>query len=165
MEHVTVDDLPREPYDESLHTDRRDLSAALGTTDVAIARYALDPGERFSGSLHDHTHQEEVFVVLEGEASFEVETEDGTDQITVGADEAVRFAPGEFQTGRNDGDEPLVALAIGAPKDGGDVLVSRIPVLDDRDVACPDCGLEYMRISREGPGLVCPECDARTEVE
>lgn len=161
MERVAVDDVEPTPYDEDLHSDRRVLSDALGTTEAAVVRYALAPGERFSGSLHAHPDQEEIFVVLEGEATFKTET----GETSVAAGEAVRFEPGEFQTGGNRGDGPVVALAVGAPKDTGAVLVSRIPVLDDLDVECPDCGLDFMRISQEGPGLVCPECAARLEVE
>jgi transcription elongation factor Elf1 len=75
-------------------------------------------------------------------------------EIAVGAGEAVRFAPGEFQSGRNGGDGDLVALAMGAPRDSEDV---RIPL------PCPECGHDDMRLGagEDGPELVCPDCDAR----
>jgi len=46
--------------------DRRDVSAALGATDVAIMYHELEPGEAFSGGFHAHHDREELFVVLEG---------------------------------------------------------------------------------------------------
>jgi hypothetical protein len=72
-------------------------------------------------------------------------------QVTVGAGEAVRFAPGEYQSGTNTGDAPVVALALGAPKDSEDVRVPQ---------ECPDCGNGNMRAipGDEGFTLVCPEC-------
>ncbi|TYL38445.1 cupin [Natronococcus pandeyae] len=162
MEHVSIDDLEPDPVEEAYQSDRRVLSDPLDTDHLAIAYYALEPGERFSGSVHAHADQEEVFVVLEGEATFE--TRDG--EIVVGQDEVIRFAPGEFQSGRNDADEALVALALGAPRDGEDVRIDRIPVLDDRDVSCPDCDQDSMRIPTDGrSGLVCPACDAELVVE
>ena len=161
MQKVSIDDVPPEPAAE-YHADRRPLSDPLNTSDVALTRYVLEPGERFSGSVHAHMDQEEVFVVLEGEATFE--TDGG--EVTVGEDEAIRFGAGEFQTGWNDGDGPVVALALGAPRDTEDVRISRIPVLEDRDVACPDCGHDHMRVSGdEEAGLVCPACGSRLVIE
>jgi len=150
MERVSIDEV--EPSALGSDVDRRGLSEPLGATDVALNRYRLDPGERFSGGLHAHTDQEEIFVVVEGEATFE--TMDG--DVSVGAGEAVRFAPGEFQSGKNDGDEPVVAFALGAPRDSEDV---RIPQ------ECPECGHENMRAvpSDDGFDLRCPECGAELE--
>ncbi|OTF10536.1 cupin domain-containing protein [Halorubrum sp. SD690R] len=150
MERVSIDEV--EPSALGSDVDRRGLSEPLGVTDVALNRYRLDPGERFSGGLHAHMDQEEIFVVVEGEATFE--TMDG--DVSVGAGEAVRFAPGEFQSGKNDGDEPVVAFALGAPRDSEDV---RIPQ------ECPECGHENMRAvpSDDGFDLRCPECGAELE--
>ena len=161
MRKVSIDDVSPEPADE-YHSDRRALSDPLNTTDVAITRYVLEPGERFSGSVHAHMDQEEVFVVLEGEATFETEA----DEVVVRENEVIRFGPGEFQTGANDGDGPVVALALGAPRETEDVRISRISVLDDRDVTCPDCGHDHMRIpTGDEPGLVCPACGATLVVD
>ncbi|WP_129114343.1 cupin domain-containing protein [Halegenticoccus tardaugens] len=127
----------------------RRLSEPLGTTHVAINHYRLAPGEGFPSGLHAHADQEEVFVVVEGEATFE--TLDG--EITVGEGEAIRFAPGEFQSGRNASADDLAAFAIGAPRDSEDV---RLPL------ACPDCGHDTLRLNSGGGGqtLVCPDCGA-----
>jgi hypothetical protein len=72
----------------------------------------------------------------------------------VSAGEAIRFTPGEFQSGRNDGDVDLVAFAIGAPRDSEDV---RIPL------PCPECdqrGGGELRLDTSGEelALVCPDC-------
>jgi uncharacterized cupin superfamily protein len=157
VETISLSDVDPDPYDDELHTDRRDLTGPLGTGDVALVRYVLAPGERFSGSVHTHMDQEEVFVILEGEATFE--TPSGTQRVAAG--EAVRFGPGEFQSGYNAGDTDCVALAIGAPRDSEDVRVTSIPVLDE-DVSCPDCGNDSMRIGEDA--LVCPSCGGRTRV-
>lgn len=68
------------------------------------------------------------------------------------AGEAIRFPAGEFQTGYNGGEEPLVALALGAPRDSRDI---RLPL------PCPDCGHEPLRLDADG-GVTfgCPDCGA-----
>lgn len=163
MEHVAIADL--DPVGFSDGTARRGLSGALGTTDVAINRHRIAPGESFPGGLHTHRDQEEVFVVLGGEATFEtwVPRDEGpgadgnvpgdADGVVVAAGEAVRFAPGEFQSGRNDADADLLALALGAPRDSEDV---RLPL------PCPDCGHGDVRLDTGGEELtfVCPDCSA-----
>ncbi|MXV64546.1 cupin domain-containing protein [Natronorubrum sp. JWXQ-INN-674] len=167
MEHVAIDDIDSEPYDD-LHADRRSLTDPLGADGVAITRYVLEPGERFSGSVHAHMDQEEVFVVLEGEATFETWTGEGDTniEVTVGENEVVRFPPGEFQSGRNAGDDRVVALALGAPRKTEDIRIARIPVLDDRNVACPDCECDHMRISSaDDAEFECPACAATLDLE
>jgi len=57
-----------------------------------------------------------------------------------------------------------VAFAIGAPRDSEDVRISRIPVLDDADVSCPDCGRDDMLIADCDVDFVCPDCDATLSV-
>lgn len=160
MERVAVDAIG--PDDR--RSGRRRLTDALDTTDVAINHYELAPGDAIGGGYHTHHDQEELFYVMEGTATFE--TEDG--DVEIGPDEAIRFAPGEFQWGYNadDADGPLVALGIGAPRDGGEVEAvrecldcgatfrHRRPTLigedrpDEVAVACPDCGGETHRIGR-----------------
>lgn len=51
--------------------DRNPLSDQLGATGSAINAYRLSPGERFADGLHAHMDQEEVFVVITGEAAFQ----------------------------------------------------------------------------------------------
>lgn len=129
MERVTVDDVDQAVL--SGPTDRRALDEALGTTDLAMKYYELEPGEVFSGGYHTHHDQEEVFYILEGTATFD--TEDGEAAVTVEAGEVLRFGPGEFQHGYNDSDDLVRALVLGAPP-GMDDTVSIF--------TCPACEVE-----------------------
>lgn len=150
MEHVSVDSVESSPV--GTDADRRPLTEPLGTTDLAINHYSLDAGERLSGGVHAHADQEEVFVVTEGEVVFTTPEE----RVTVAAGEAIRFAPGEFQSGGAPDDTSATVLALGAPRDSEDV---RVPF------ECPACSAEAVRIT--GPAdedgdaftFVCPECD------
>jgi uncharacterized cupin superfamily protein len=114
-----------------VHSVRKPVSGALGTEAFAMNYFELEPGESFSGGLHTHHDQEEVFYVQAGEATFEVGRE--REEVSVAAGECVRFAPGEFQTGTNESDERTIGFAIGAPKarhdfgaNGVDRRVSRV---------------------------------------
>jgi len=150
MEKVSIGDIEANAFGSDI--DRRGLSDPLGMTDFALNRYRLDPGERFSGGMHAHMDQEEVFVILEGEATFE--TMDG--EVTVGEAEVIRFAPGEFQSGKNDSDGEVVAFAMGAPRDSEDV---RLPQ------NCPECGHDNVRAipGDDGFDLQCPDCGAELD--
>ena len=129
-------------------TGRAAVGDALGVEGFALEHYRLPPGEGLPSGLHTHLDQAETFVVLAGELQFE--TLD--DSVTVEAGEAVRFAPGEYQTGDNGGEEEAVVVAVGAPRESNEV---RVP-LD-----CPDC--HYRGLSPEWEGevvLACPDCGA-----
>lgn len=147
MEKVAISSV--DPHVVGEDSARRGLSEPLGTADIALNHYRLAPGEGFPGGLHAHMDQEEVFVVLKGEATFE--TLDG--EIAVGEGEAIRFSPGEFQSGKNNSDSELTAVAMGAPRGTDDI---RIPV------ACPDCEGDALRFQMRDDELsfVCPDCDA-----
>ena len=168
MEKASVDDV--EPVAIEDDSDQRGLSDSLGTTTAAVNRYRIAPGEGLPSGLHAHADQEEIFVVLEGEATFETFAPSASPEgdadgagsaerasaaesgaVVVGGGEAIRFAPGEFQSGKNESDDDLVMLAIGAPRDSEDV---RIPQ------ACPDCGHGDLRLDagEGGVRLVCPAC-------
>ncbi|QZX98945.1 cupin domain-containing protein [Halobaculum rubrum] len=151
MEHIEIDEVETGGFGNDV--EMRRLTDALGTEDMAINHYRLEPGEGFSGGLHTHLDQEEVFVILSGAATFE--TEDGT--VEVGEGEAVRFAPGEYQTGSNEGDEAVDALALGAPADSTEV---RVPV------ECRECGHEALAAvpDDDGMGFVCPECGTEADL-
>ena len=151
MDKVSIGDVEANAFESDI--DRRGLSDPLGTTDLALNRYRLAPGERFSGGMHAHMDQEEVFVIVEGEATFE--TMDG--EVTVGESEAIRFEPGEFQSGKNDSDGDVVAFAMGAPRDSADV---RLPQ------NCPECGHDNVRAipGENGFDLECPDCGAELDM-
>lgn len=155
MERVSIEGL--EASTDGRSRRRRGLSGPLGTTDVAINHYRVPPGERVSG-LHAHGDQEEVFLVVDG--TITVETYDGEvgREVTVAAGEAVRFAPGEYQSVKNTGDAPATLYALGAPPDSEDV---RIPL------ACPDCGTDHVEptLGSEGEAvLACPNCGSESVV-
>ncbi|WP_435179661.1 cupin domain-containing protein [Halorussus sp. AFM4] len=169
MERTAIDAVESAAFGDGV--DRRGLTDALDAEHLAVNRYRVPPGEGFPSGLHAHGDQEEVFVVLDGEATFETlvprgeaggdpgATEWEAGEVAVAAGEAIRFAPGEYQSGRNAGEAELVALALGAPRDSEDV---RIPL------ACPECGHGYLRPEAGGAGdvrLVCPDCDARNAPE
>lgn len=159
MQKVALDDL--EPSPSGSDAERRNLSDPLNTSDVAINHYILEPGDRLAG-LHAHTDQEEVFIVLEGEATFETlaQENDVGSEVTVAAGEAIRFAPGEFQSGKNNSDGEVALYALGAPRGTEDW---RVPV------ACPECGHGDTRptIAEDGetPVLLCPDCGTESVVE
>lgn len=145
MERIHIDDVEPSGYGRDI--DRRPLSKALGTTDVAINVLRLESGERLSGSIHTHLDQEEVFVVLDGECTFD--RPDG--EVTLGPNEVIRFAPGEYQSGYNTGTERARILALGAPRETESIRIY---------AECADCGHEGLRpIERDGEeALECPEC-------
>lgn len=150
-ELVSVDDV--EPGARGGDAARSELTTPLGTTDVAINHYWLGPDERAAG-LHAHADQEEVFLVVDGAATFE--TLDG--EVVVDEDAAIRFAPGELHSGAIAIGSPVTVLALGAPPDSEDV---RIPL------PCPECGRDDGRAGPaadgETPVLVCPNCGAEAD--
>ena len=151
MEHARIEDIDSWMGPA---TGKRSLSKALGATDVSLNHYVLEPGESFAFGYHKHEGQEEIFYVVEGEATFETEEGD----VPVEAGEAVRFAPGEWQQGRNDGDEQVVALAIGAPQESGETTILR---------ECEDCGERTEQEiqpteSKDALVTLCLDCGAET---
>ncbi|PSQ01133.1 cupin [Halobacteriales archaeon QS_5_70_17] len=167
MERVAIEDVESVPHFMGANTVRKPLSRAVDGMGFAMTYFELSPGESFSGGLHTHRDQEELFYVLEGVATFEIrETADGeTEVIDVRAGEVVHFGAGDvYQTGGNATDEPVVAVSVGVPGarhdwDGVEAVVdcpecgratvhSVVPSGDERmpgaDVAvvCDDCGEE-----------------------
>jgi uncharacterized cupin superfamily protein len=145
MEHVSIDD--PDPSARTAHV-QAGLTGPLNLADVAINYYELEPGDSMSGGLHTHMGQEEIFYVLEGTATFETPEE----TVEVGADEAIRFAPGEYQEGANESDERVRALALGAPQDQGETRAM---------FPCENCGADYHEVHFEDGEmqLVCPDCE------
>jgi len=115
MRKVAIEDVEVEVNPQDIHDVRKPVSRALGTDHLAMNYFELSPGDAFSGGLHTHHDQEELFYVEAGTAEFLVGRE--RDQVTVEAGEVIRFAPGEFQTGYvpEDADEDVVGWALGAP--------------------------------------------------
>jgi uncharacterized cupin superfamily protein len=160
MEHVSLEDVENSPHPMGVNTHRKQLSDALGTEDVAVVHCELEPGDAFSGGVHTHHDQEELFLILEGEATFDVGPE-GDEQLTIGAGEAVRFAPGEFQHGRNATDERVVGVIVAAPgrRHSWEDIESFAP--------CPECGEETahgVRPPEGGMTVFCRECGHEMQV-
>lgn len=144
MEKVSIDDLDNDPRVADV---QKHATAPLNLSDMAMNYYELEPGDSFSGGLHTHMNQEEVFYVIEGTATFE--TKDG--EVEVETDEVVRFAPGEYQEGKNRSDGRIRALAMGAPQDDGEVRAA---------VPCQECDADYhvSHVDDDGVTLECPDC-------
>ncbi|HEY7967347.1 MAG TPA: cupin domain-containing protein [Solirubrobacteraceae bacterium] len=83
------------------------LRSALGVTSFGINRLAFEPRQR--GRIHAHEHQEEVYVVLEGELTLLIE---GVEQ-QLGPDAVVRVGPSVRRQLFNAGPERLVLIALG----------------------------------------------------
>lgn len=156
MEHVAIDDLDSYMGPADV---KRPLTDALGASDLAINYYELAPGDSFAFGRHRHADQEEVFYVQQGTVVFETgPPEDDPERVTVDAGEVVRFGPGEWQRGVNEGDERVVALALGAPQETGETTVTR---------ECPDCGERTeatieMTDDRDALVTRCVDCGAET---
>ncbi|KAB7514876.1 cupin domain-containing protein [Halosegnis rubeus] len=156
MDHTSIDDVGIQNNPLGVHSERRPVSDALDTSDFAMNFFRLQPGESFSGGLHTHHDQEEVFYVEEGEATFTV-GRDGDTEAVVSGGELIRFEPGEFQQGTNTGDDELVGWALGAPKSKHD--------WDEIEsiVYCQECEEETGHgLSLTDAGrfeLTCMECD------
>lgn len=151
METVNVDDLDNVARSATVTKHPTD---PLVLSNIALNYYELKSGDSFSGGLHTHMNQEEVFCVLDGTATFEMLDE----EITVESGEVIRFPPGEYQEGRNEGDERVRALAIGAPRESGE---TRTPL------PCRTCGESDYHISHvheDGITLKCPECSHEIDV-
>jgi uncharacterized cupin superfamily protein len=157
MKKVRIDDIDVPPSTSQADIIRP-LSAALGTTDVAINYFEIAPGESFGYAYHRHNDQEEVFYIQSGTATFETETGD----VDVEAGEIIRFESGESQLGTNQGDDRVTAIALGAPRGSEEIeyfidcpecdertiqLVE--PVNDETEIVirCSECGTETDRFS------------------
>lgn len=153
MEKIAIDEVDIQTNPMEVHSVRRPISQALGFTDFAMNYFELEPGESFSGGMHTHHDQEEVFYVQEGTATFD--TEDG--EVTVDEGEVIRFEPGDFQHGYNDGDERVVGFAFGAPKSRHDW--EQIESL----IYCRECEAEVghgLELTDDGNfRMICNECE------
>jgi mannose-6-phosphate isomerase-like protein (cupin superfamily) len=174
VKHIAIDDVTADPHPMGVNSDRRPITDALNAEDVAVVRFDLDPGEQFSGGLHTHHDQEELFYILEGTATFDVGPESSddhaedhagerpdTEEVLVEGGEVVRFPAGQFQCGRNRSDDRVVGLAIAAPgtRHDWEALESFAP--------CSDCdGITSHGVKEPDDGMVvyCNECGHELQV-
>jgi mannose-6-phosphate isomerase-like protein (cupin superfamily) len=94
------------------------LRRALGVTSFGLNQMLLRPGQR--GRIHRHERQEEVYLVLSGRLT--VEVEGAPHDLEEG--ELIRVAPGVRRRVLNLGPDLVSVLAIGgaAPHEGRDGL-------------------------------------------
>jgi mannose-6-phosphate isomerase-like protein (cupin superfamily) len=83
------------------------LRRELGVTSFGINKITLAPKKR--GRVHRHEHQEEVYLVLEGELTLIVEGE----ETVLGQGMLARVAPEQRRQLTNPGSEPVVLIALG----------------------------------------------------
>jgi mannose-6-phosphate isomerase-like protein (cupin superfamily) len=83
------------------------LRRELGVTGFGINLLRLEPGQR--GRIHSHAHQEEVYLVLEGELTLVVEG----DEVRFVRNELARVEPKVRRQLVNAGPGPLRLLALG----------------------------------------------------
>jgi mannose-6-phosphate isomerase-like protein (cupin superfamily) len=83
------------------------LRRQLGVTTFGLNQIVFAPGQR--GRIHRHEHQEEVYLVLEGELALIVEGEESP----VSQGELVRVAPTVRRQLLNRGPGRLVLIALG----------------------------------------------------
>jgi uncharacterized cupin superfamily protein len=95
----TLDRDPRERF--------QPLRRELGISSFGMNLIVLGPGER--GRIHAHEHQEEVYLVLEGDLTL---LADGAEHV-LGPDQMVRIGPPLRRQLVNAGPRRVVLLAIG----------------------------------------------------
>lgn len=154
MQHVTID--ATDPAGEMSGQTKRALSEGLGAEHLAIDHYTVDPGGEFTGGLHANVGQENLVYILDGTATYEVQPDPtaNSQTVDVGPGEIIRIGPDEYQQGRNESDEPVVALTIAAPPEPDEVRVPQ---------PCGECGdSDYLvtEFTPDGIQLVCPDCGA-----
>jgi mannose-6-phosphate isomerase-like protein (cupin superfamily) len=128
------------------------ISDDLETESVAINYIERASGESIGDCYHRHLEQEEVFVVLDGTATFDTEEGD----VVVETGETIRFGPGEWQRGWNRGEKRLKVLALGAPYSDEPMELRR---------ECEACGEKTPVVVDEQETRVvytCAECGAET---
>lgn len=109
---MTDADIAFTTLDRDTDSRRQLLRRELGVSSFGLNLLVLPPGGR--GRIHLHEHQEEVFLVLEGELTLGLE--DGVEHV-LGVDRLVRVGPAARRQLTNAGSERLVLLALGAAGD------------------------------------------------
>ncbi|GAD51276.1 hypothetical protein MBEHAL_0036 [Halarchaeum acidiphilum MH1-52-1] len=112
MGYHTIDPDELDPTPER-PCDQRSITDAAGLDNFALNVYTARPGESIPLAYHVHEEQEEAFYVLSGD--LHVETPEG--EFVVGAGEAFVAEPRSphFASVPEDADEPVRAVAVGAP--------------------------------------------------
>jgi uncharacterized cupin superfamily protein len=104
---VTDGDIAFSAIDRDTRERFQLLRRELGVSSFGMNLIVLQPGER--GRIHAHEHQEEVYVVLEGQLTLLVE---GVEHV-LDPDRLVRIGPSTRRQLVNAGERRLVLLALG----------------------------------------------------
>lgn len=153
VDGVSVPDerIPAGVLADSLGSVRK-LSAELDADGFAVNHYELAPGQSFTIAPHAHTDQEELFVVLSGDVTFEGDEE----SETVGSGELLYVPPGTYQLGTNHGDQTATALALGVPREyPGDTHWQMTCE------ACDDVTVHDVVETEDGEAYECTACGTR----
>lgn len=105
-----LDDVP-DAFGGRYPGSMRFLTEPLGTTQVAFTHRVMPPKSGGKGSYgHRHKTQEEIYFVISGTLQFKLEDE----VVDVGADTAVRVAPGVVRSVWNEGpdDAHLIICSV-----------------------------------------------------
>jgi mannose-1-phosphate guanylyltransferase / mannose-6-phosphate isomerase len=108
--------VPTQPLSEKLSVQR--MSEALGAQHVRANVFTLAEG---SMSRHLHREQEEVYLVLDGQALIDV----GDEQFLVGEREALAVPARVSHRVTNAGVGPLTFYVVAAPPVEGDAEIER----------------------------------------
>jgi mannose-6-phosphate isomerase-like protein (cupin superfamily) len=108
--------VPTQALSEKLSVQR--MSEALGAKHVRANVFTLAEG---SMSRHLHHEQEEVYLVLDGQALIEV----GDEQVLVGEREALAVPAETWHRVTNAGVGPLTFYVVAAPPVEGDAEIDR----------------------------------------
>jgi uncharacterized cupin superfamily protein len=104
---VTDGDIAFSAIDRDTRERFQLLRRELGVSSFGMNLIVLQPGER--GRIHAHEHQEEVYVVLEGQLTLLVESV----EHVLDPDRLVRIGPSTRRQLVNAGERRLVLLALG----------------------------------------------------
>lgn len=104
---MTATDIAFAAIDRDTADRFQPLRRQLGLRSFGMNLVVLAPGER--GRIHAHEHQEEAYLVLDGELTLLVEGE----EHLLGADRIARVGPSVRRQLVNAGPERLVLLALG----------------------------------------------------
>ena len=133
----------RTPYLDQGRTT--DIRAMTDLTTVMVKVYA-EGGEN---GMHHHPNEDHTFLVLEGEATFRLETDDNT--VVLKKYEGVMLPKGANYWFQSSGDINLVMARFGA-NDSGQPIARLTP--DGEEIpGDSEANKEVERIERAGPGF------------
>lgn len=115
MEKHAIEDVENVPHSMGINSHRKPLSRTIEETGFAMGHFELEPGEPFSGGLHTHQDQEELFYITGRKPRSRSKTSRVTTRRpTRWGREVTHFEKGEqYQSGGNRDGQRVVAVALG----------------------------------------------------